>query len=80
MTKPDNTYKLMKTGELLPLGFVPEALEEERISQMAWYILRFFSLLELVQHYPMLLYYFWQLSKPVFKSRNNFIIVAVGMK
>lgn len=39
MTKPDNTYKLMKTGELLPLGFVPEALEEERISQMAWYIL-----------------------------------------
>lgn len=35
MTKPDNTYKLMKTGELLPLGFVPEALEEERISQMA---------------------------------------------
>ncbi|XP_062590401.1 cytidine deaminase-like [Saccostrea cucullata] len=35
MTKPDDTYKLMKTGELLPLGFVPEALEEERISQMA---------------------------------------------
>ncbi|XP_061162489.1 cytidine deaminase-like [Saccostrea echinata] len=35
MTKPDDSYKLMKTGELLPLGFVPEALEEERISQMA---------------------------------------------
>ncbi|XP_033724824.1 cytidine deaminase-like [Pecten maximus] len=35
MTKPDNTYKVMKTGELLPLGFAPEALEEERISQTA---------------------------------------------
>lgn len=44
MTKPDNTYKIMKTGELLPLGFVPEALEEERISQMAWYILSLFCL------------------------------------
>ncbi|OWF39845.1 cytidine deaminase-like [Mizuhopecten yessoensis] len=35
MTKPDHTYKLMKTGELLPLGFAPGALEEERISQTA---------------------------------------------
>ncbi|XP_048766582.1 cytidine deaminase-like [Ostrea edulis] len=35
MTKPDDTFRLMKTGELLPFGFVPEALEEERVSQMA---------------------------------------------
>ncbi|XP_060066472.1 cytidine deaminase-like [Ylistrum balloti] len=35
MTKPDHTYNLMKTGELLPLGFAPESLEEERISQTA---------------------------------------------
>ncbi|XP_063410245.1 cytidine deaminase-like [Mytilus edulis] len=32
MTKPDLSYKMMKTGELLPLSFVPESLEEERLS------------------------------------------------
>ncbi|XP_078338440.1 cytidine deaminase-like isoform X2 [Crassostrea virginica] len=35
MTKPDDTYKLLKTGELLPLSFVPESLEEERINPKA---------------------------------------------
>ena len=35
MTKPDYSYKCMKTGDLLPLCFVPESLEEERISQSA---------------------------------------------
>ncbi|KAH3779778.1 hypothetical protein DPMN_157584 [Dreissena polymorpha] len=32
MTKPDLTYKRMKTGELLPLCFVPEALEKDRVN------------------------------------------------
>ncbi|KAK3105111.1 hypothetical protein FSP39_017486 [Pinctada imbricata] len=35
MTKPDGTFDVKKTGELLPNGFVPESLEEERVSHMA---------------------------------------------
>ncbi|XP_045162924.2 cytidine deaminase-like [Mercenaria mercenaria] len=35
MTKPDLSYKQMKTGDLLPLCFVADSLEEERISQSA---------------------------------------------
>ena len=35
MSKPDMTYKQMKTGELIPLCFVPESLDEERTSQLA---------------------------------------------
>ncbi|XP_052820802.1 cytidine deaminase-like [Mya arenaria] len=34
MTKPDMTYKTMKTGELLPLCFVPESLQEEKVSKV----------------------------------------------
>lgn len=37
MTKPDLTYKHMKTGDLLPMGFFPSSLEEERISHSAWW-------------------------------------------
>ena len=35
MTKADLTYTKMTTGELLPLGFCPEQLDEERISHSA---------------------------------------------
>nr|XP_022338098.1 cytidine deaminase-like isoform X2 [Crassostrea virginica]XP_022338099.1 cytidine deaminase-like isoform X2 [Crassostrea virginica] len=35
LTKPDGTYKIMTTGELLPLCFVPERFEEERINPNA---------------------------------------------
>ncbi|XP_052820801.1 cytidine deaminase-like [Mya arenaria] len=35
MTKPDMTYKTMKTGELLPLCVVSESLEEEKVSKLA---------------------------------------------
>ncbi|XP_060599561.1 cytidine deaminase-like [Ruditapes philippinarum] len=35
MTKPDHSYKNMKTGDLLPLCFVPDSLDEERISHSA---------------------------------------------
>ncbi|KAL4221482.1 hypothetical protein ACF0H5_019739 [Mactra antiquata] len=35
MSKPDGSYKKMTTGELLPLSFVPDTLDEERVSQSA---------------------------------------------
>ena len=35
MTKPDRTYKKMTLRELLPLGFGPSSLEEERIGKDA---------------------------------------------
>ena len=35
MTKLDYTYTHIKTGDLLPYCFVPDALEEERVSQSA---------------------------------------------
>jgi len=31
MTKPDHSYKLVTAGELLPYGFFPEQLDEERL-------------------------------------------------
>ena len=35
MTKPDLSYEKMTTGELLPKSFVPDSLEEDRISKSA---------------------------------------------
>ncbi len=31
MTKPDRSYKVMSVGELIPMSFGPDSLQEERV-------------------------------------------------